>query len=90
MKKTYVVLIEEISKETGIEHKHVRDVMDNFIDKIKELIGLEEGKIYLKGLGHFYVKKIRAKKFVLKDKPMKIPASKSIAFKKSDRKELSW
>ena len=89
MKKIYTELVKEISRNTEVEETIVRKIMDNFIDTVKGMRGQNEGVIYLKGLGKFYVKTISKKRCALANCKKMLPAIKTIAFHKSD-KVLNW
>ena len=56
VKTTYISLIEQISQDTNLSKKTVREVMDTFIKAVKNLEN-EGDTIYLKNLGKFTVKK---------------------------------
>jgi len=89
MKKIYTELVKDISRNTDVDEVVVRKVMDNFINIVKNMRGKNEGVIYLKGLGKFYVKTISKKRCALTNCKKTLPAMKTIAFHKSD-KILKW
>ncbi len=53
-------LVNEISKKTGIEKVLVKDVLEAFMDTVKEAL-LNKNNVYLRGFGSFIIKK-RAQK----------------------------
>ncbi len=53
-------LVNEISKKTGIEKVLVKEVLEAFMDTVKEAL-LNKNNVYLRGFGSFIIKK-RAKK----------------------------
>ncbi len=53
-------LVNEISKKTGIEKVLVKDVLEAFMETIKEAL-LNKNNVYLRGFGSFIIKK-RAQK----------------------------
>ena len=89
MKKIYTQLVKDIASETNNEEKNVRKIMDNFISQIKRLNGYPDGKLYLKGLGKFYVVKKQPKQCKLKNFKNKIPAMYVVTFKRTSE-DLRW
>lgn len=77
-------IINQISKETGIEKVAVQKTIESFMDTVKE--SLEKGNnVYLRGFGSFIVKK-RAEKTarnISKNTSIIIPAHNIPAFKPS-------
>ncbi len=53
-------LVNEISKKTGIEKVLVKDVLEAFMETVKEAL-LNKNNVYLRGFGSFIIKK-RAQK----------------------------
>jgi len=53
-------LVNEISNKTGIEKVVVKEVLEAFMDSVKQAL-LEKNNVYLRGFGSFIIKK-RAKK----------------------------
>ncbi len=77
-------LVNEISKKTGIEKILVKEVIEAFMDSVKEAL-MEKNNVYLRGFGSFIVKK-RAKKTarnISKNTTIIIPEHYIPAFKPS-------
>lgn len=75
-------IVNEISKQTGIEKLAVKTVVESFMDNIKDALKKNEN-IYLRGFGSFVVKK-RAKKTarnISKNTTIVIPAHYIPSFK---------
>lgn len=53
-------IVSRISAKTGMEKVDVQEVVDNFIDAVKDTMG-DGNNVYFRGFGSFVVKK-RAKK----------------------------
>ncbi len=53
-------LVNEISKKTGLEKVLVKDVLEAFMETVKEAL-LNKNNVYLRGFGSFIIKK-RAQK----------------------------
>ncbi len=49
-------LVNEISKKTGMEKVLVKDVLEAFMDTVKEAL-LNKNNVYLRGFGSFIIKK---------------------------------
>lgn len=77
-------IVNEISKNTGIEKVAVQTVVEAFMDAIKSSV-VEGSNVYLRGFGSFVVKK-RAEKTarnISKNETIKIPAHYIPLFKPS-------
>ena len=75
-------IVNEISKDTGIEKVMVQKTVEAFMESIKESL-TEGNNVYLRGFGSFIVKQ-RAEKTarnISKNTTIKIPAHKIPAFK---------
>ncbi len=75
-------IINEIAKSTGLEKVVVLNVVESFMDNVKE--SLEKGKnVYLRGFGSFIVKERaqKAARNISKNETITIPAHKIPAFK---------
>ena len=80
-------IVNEISKNTGIEKVAVQTVVEAFMDAIKSSLsnGGDDCNVYLRGFGSFVVKK-RAEKTarnISKNETIKIPAHYIPSFKPS-------
>lgn len=77
-------IVNEISKSTGIEKVQVQQVVEYFMENIKDSLTKNEN-VYLRGFGSFIVKK-RAKKLarnISKNTTIEIPEHNIPAFKPS-------
>lgn len=77
-------IVNEISKELGIEKNQVQKTVESFMEIIKKSL-IAENNVYLRGFGSFIVKK-RAKKTarnISKNTTMTIPEHNIPAFKPS-------
>jgi len=75
-------IVNEISKDTGIEKVMVQKTVEAFMESIKDSL-TEGNNVYLRGFGSFIVKQ-RAEKTarnISKNTTIKIPAHKIPAFK---------
>ena len=75
-------IVNEISKNTGIEKVMVQKTVEAFMESIKDSLG-DGNNVYLRGFGSFIVKQ-RAEKTarnISKNTTIKIPAHKIPAFK---------
>ena len=75
-------IINEIAKSTGLEKVVVLNVVESFMENVKE--SLEKGKnVYLRGFGSFIVKERaqKAARNISKNETITIPAHKIPAFK---------
>lgn len=75
-------IVSEITKSTGIEKVHVREVVEAFMESIKTSM-TKKNNVYLRGFGSFIVKK-RAKKVarnISKNTTITIPEHDIPAFK---------
>ncbi|MBS3770978.1 MAG: integration host factor subunit beta [Bacteroidales bacterium] len=79
-------LIDEMAKKTGIEKKNIEQIMETFMETVKEsMIGGED--VYLRGFGSFVVKKRAQKKGrdIGKNKEIVIPEHYIPVFKPSKK-----
>jgi DNA-binding protein HU-beta len=77
-------LVNEISRNTGIEKVVVKEVIEAFMDSVKQAL-IEKNNVYLRGFGSFIVKK-RAQKTarnISKNTTIIIPEHYIPAFKPS-------
>ncbi len=77
-------LVNEISKKTGIEKVLVKEVIEAFMDSVKQAL-VNKNNVYLRGFGSFIIKK-RAKKTarnISKNTTIIIPEHYIPAFKPS-------
>ncbi len=77
-------LVNEISKKTGIEKVLVKEVIEAFMDSVKQAL-VEKNNVYLRGFGSFIIKK-RAQKTarnISKNTTIIIPEHYIPAFKPS-------
>lgn len=75
-------LVNEISKSTGVEKAQVQQIIESFMENIKDAM-IEKNNVYLRGFGSFIIKK-RAKKVarnISKNTTITIPAHDIPAFK---------
>ena len=75
-------IVNEVAKATGMEKIAVQNVIESFMDSVKDSLSKEKN-VYLRGFGSFIVKK-RAKKTarnISKNTTIKIPAHNIPAFK---------
>lgn len=82
---TKAELVAEISKTTGIDRASVMDVVENFMEIVKDSLANGEN-VYLRGFGSFIVKK-RAEKTarnISKNTTMIIPAHHIPSFKPAE------
>lgn len=77
-------IVNEIAKSTGIEKVQVQQVVESFMENIKEAM-VDGNNIYLRGFGSFIIKR-RAQKVarnISKNTTITIPAHNIPAFKPS-------
>ena len=77
-------LVNEISKKTGVEKVVVKEVIEAFMDSVKQAL-VNKNNVYLRGFGSFIIKK-RAKKTarnISKNTTIIIPEHYIPAFKPS-------
>ena len=75
-------IVNEISKNTGVEKAQVQQIVEAFMESIKDAM-IADNNVYLRGFGIFIIKQ-RAQKVALnisKNTTMTIPAHKIPAFK---------
>ena len=75
-------IVNEISKSTGVEKAQVQQIVEAFMDSIKDAM-IADNNVYLRGFGSFIIKQ-RAQKVarnISKNTTMTIPAHKIPAFK---------
>lgn len=75
-------LINEISKSTGVEKAQVRQIIESFMENIKDSV-IAKNPVYLRGFGSFIIK-TRAKKVarnISKNTSITIPEHDIPAFK---------
>ena len=75
-------LVSDISKSTGVEKAQVQQIVESFMDSIKDAM-VEKNNVYLRGFGSFIIK-TRAKKVarnISKNTTITIPAHDIPAFK---------
>ncbi|MCC8036307.1 MAG: integration host factor subunit beta [Rikenellaceae bacterium] len=75
-------LVNEISKSTGVEKAQVQQIIESFMENIKESM-IDQNNVYLRGFGSFIIKK-RAQKVarnISKNTTITIPAHNIPAFK---------
>lgn len=77
-------IVNEVAKATGLEKINVQNVIESFMDNVKDSLA-KDNSVYLRGFGSFIVKK-RAQKTarnISKGKTIIIPAHCIPAFKPS-------
>ena len=77
-------IVNEISKVSGVEKAQVQQIVELFMESIKESM-IKKNNVYLRGFGSFIIKK-RAKKVarnISKNITIEIPAHDIPAFKPS-------
>ena len=77
-------IVNEIAKSTGIEKVQVQQVVESFMENIKETM-MAGNNVYLRGFGSFIIKR-RAQKVarnISKNTTITIPAHNITAFKPS-------
>ncbi len=77
-------IVNEISKETGIEKSQVQAVVEGFMESVKKSL-INDNSVYLRGFGSFIVKQ-RAEKVarnIKQETTITIPAHNIPAFKPS-------
>lgn len=77
-------IVNEIAKSTGVEKAQVQQIVESFMDSIKDSL-TANNNVYLRGFGSFIVKK-RAKKVarnISKNTTITIPEHQIPAFKPS-------
>ena len=77
-------IVNEISKETGIDKIQVQTIVESFMDNVKKSI-VSNNSVYLRGFGSFIIKN-RAQKIarnIKKETTITIPAHSIPAFKPS-------
>ncbi|MCD7970022.1 MAG: HU family DNA-binding protein [Alistipes sp.] len=75
-------LVNEISKSTGVEKAQVQQIIESFMENIKESM-INQNNVYLRGFGSFIIKR-RAQKVarnISKNTTITIPAHNIPAFK---------
>ncbi len=75
-------LVSEISKSTGVEKAQVQQIIESFMENIKESM-INQNNVYLRGFGSFIIKR-RAQKVarnISKNTTITIPAHNIPAFK---------
>lgn len=75
-------LVNEISKSTGVEKAQVQQIVESFMDNIKDAM-VNKNNVYLRGFGSFIIKQ-RAQKVarnISKNTTITIPAHDIPAFK---------
>ncbi len=75
-------IVNEISKNTGVEKAQVQQIVEAFMESIKDAM-IADNNVYLRGFGSFIIKQ-RAQKVarnISKNTTMTIPAHKIPAFK---------
>ncbi len=82
---TKAEVVAEIAKTTGIDKTQVLDVVEKFMDVVKDAMA-EGDNVYLRGFGSFIIKR-RAEKVarnINKNTSIVVPAHNIPAFKPSD------
>lgn len=77
-------LVNEISKNTGVEKVQVQEIIESFMDNVKDSL-ISGENVYLRGFGSFIIKE-RAQKVarnISKNTSMIIPAHNIPAFRPS-------
>ena len=79
-------IVNEISNKTGIEKVSVQEIVEGFMETVKEYM-MDGQNVYLRGFGSFIVKKRAQKKArnISKNKEIVIPEHYIPAFKASDK-----
>ena len=75
-------IVNEIAKSTGVEKVQVQQIVEAFMDTVKDSM-IKKNNVYLRGFGSFIIKK-RAKKVarnISKNTTITIPAHNIPAFK---------
>lgn len=75
-------IVSEISKSTGVEKAQVQQIVESFMESVKESL-IANNNVYLRGFGSFIVKR-RAEKVarnISKNTTITIPAHNIPAFK---------
>ncbi len=72
----------EISKSTGVEKAQVQQIVESFMDSIKDAM-IAQNNVYLRGFGSFIIKERAAKvaRNISKNTTITIPAHNIPAFK---------
>ena len=75
-------LVNEISKNTGVEKAQVQQIIESFMDNIKESM-VTGNNVYLRGFGSFIIKRRATKvaRNISKNTTITIPAHNIPAFK---------
>lgn len=75
-------IVNEISKSTGVEKAQVQQIVESFMDSIKDAM-ITQNNVYLRGFGSFIIKKRAAKvaRNISKNTTITIPAHNIPAFK---------
>ncbi len=75
-------IVNEISKSTGVEKAQVQQIVESFMDSIKDAM-VAQNNVYLRGFGSFIIKKRAAKvaRNISKNTTITIPAHNIPAFK---------
>ena len=79
-------IVNEISNKTGIEKVSVQEIVEGFMESVKEFM-IDGQNVYLRGFGSFIVKKRAQKKArnITKNKEIIIPEHYIPSFKPSDK-----
>jgi len=79
-------IVNAISNKTGIEKVAVQEIVEGFMESVKEFM-IDGQNVYLRGFGSFIVKKRAQKKArnITKNKEIIIPEHYIPAFKASDK-----
>ena len=79
-------IVNEISNKTGIEKVAVQEIVEGFMETVKEFM-IDGQNVYLRGFGSFIVKKRAQKKArnITKNKEIVIPEHYIPSFKPSDK-----
>ncbi len=75
-------IVNEISKSTGVEKAQVQQIVESFMDSIKDAM-IAQNNVYLRGFGSFIIKERAAKvaRNISKNTTITIPAHNIPAFK---------
>lgn len=75
-------IVNEISKSTGVEKAQVQQIVESFMDSIKDAM-VAQNNVYLRGFGSFIIKERAAKvaRNISKNTTITIPAHNIPAFK---------
>ncbi len=80
---TKAEIINEISKQTGLERKEISVVIEAFMEAVKDNMLHKKENVYLRGFGSFIIKRRAAKtaRDIGKNTTITIPAHNLPAFK---------